>query len=156
MVRRKEIDAANKRAAARLSRTPTATAARYDRRIGRLVIDLSTGVSIAFKPHDAQGFERAKPEELTNIEISPSGLGLYFPAINADIYLPGLLEGFLGSRSWMAAQLGKAGGSATSRAKTAAVRANGKLGGRPKNATRRVAPTPSRRGTDTSVGAHQL
>jgi hypothetical protein len=139
MVSLKEIDAANERAAARLAKTPTATAARYDRRIGRLVIDLSTGVSIAFKPHDAQGLERAKPEQLTKIEISPSGLGLHFPAIDADIYLPGLLEGFLGSRSWMAAQLGKAGGSATSRAKTAAVRANGKLGGRPKKSRAAVA-----------------
>jgi Protein of unknown function (DUF2442) len=139
MVSRKEIVAANKRAAARRSKTPTATAARYDRRIARVVIDLSTGVSIAFKPHDAQGLERAKPEQLTNIEISPSGLGLHFPAIDADIYLPGLLEGFLGSRSWMAAQLGKAGGSATSRAKTAAVRANGKLGGRPRKAHAAVA-----------------
>ena len=139
MVSRKEIVAANKRAAARRSKTPTATAARYDRRIGRLVIDLSTGLSIAFKPHDAQGLETAKPEQLTKIEISPSGLGLHFPAIDADIYLPGLLEGFLGSRSWMAAQLGKAGGSATSRAKTAAVRANGKLGGRPRKARAAVA-----------------
>jgi hypothetical protein len=135
----KEIDSANKRAAARLAKTPTAAAARYDRRIGRLVIDLSTGVSIAFKPRDAQGLEKAKPEQLNKIEISPSGLGLHFPAIDADIYLPGLLEGFLGSRSWMAAQLGKAGGSATSRAKTAAVRANGKLGGRPKKAHAAVA-----------------
>ena len=139
MVSRKEIVAANKRAAARRSKTPTAPAARYDRRIGRLVIDLSTGLSIAFKPHDAQGLETAKPEQLTKIEISPSGLGLHFPAIDADIYLPGLLEGFLGSRSWMAAQLGKAGGSATSRAKTAAVRANGKLGGRPRKARAAVA-----------------
>jgi len=57
-----EIEAANKRAAARLAKTPTAVAARYDRRIGRLVIDLSTGLSIAFKPHDAQGLEEAKPE----------------------------------------------------------------------------------------------
>jgi Protein of unknown function (DUF2442) len=129
---KKEIEAANERAAARLSRTPTATAARYDRRIGRLVIDLSSGLSIAFRPQDVQGLDRAKPEQLTRIEISPSGLGLHFPAIDADIYLPGLLEGFLGSRRWMAAQLGKAGGSAKSRAKTAAVRANGKLGGRPK------------------------
>jgi hypothetical protein len=72
------------------------------------------------------------PAQLTKIEISPSGLGLYFPAVDADIYLPVLLEGFLGYRRWMAAQLGKAGGSATSRAKTIAVRANGKLGGRPK------------------------
>ena len=129
---KEEIEAANERATARLSRTPTATAARYDRRIGRLVIDLSSGLSIVFRPQDAQGLEHAKPEQLTKIEISPSGLGLHFPAIDADIYLPGLLEGFLGSRRWMAAQLGKAGGSATSRAKTAAVRANGKLGGRPK------------------------
>jgi hypothetical protein len=108
MVRHKEIEVANERAAARLSQTPTATAARYDRRIGRLVIDLSTGMSISFRPHDAQGFERAKPEQLTKIEISPSGLGLHFPAIDADIYLPGLLAGFLGSHRWMATQLGKA------------------------------------------------
>lgn len=127
-----EIKAANERAAARLSKTPTATAARYDRRAGRVVIDLSSGLSIAFRPQDAQGFERAKPEQLTRIKISPSGLGLHFPAIDADIYLPGLLEGFLGSRRWMAAQLGKAGGSARSPAKTSAVRANGRLGGRPK------------------------
>ena len=100
---KKEIEAANERAAARLSRTPTATAARYDRRIGRLVIDLSSGLSIAFRPQDAQGLEPAKPEQLTRIEISPSGLGLHFPAIDADICLPGLLEGFLGSRRWMAA-----------------------------------------------------
>lgn len=130
---KEEIEAANERAATRLSKTPTATAARYDLRIGRLVIDLSSGLSIAFRPQDAQGLEQATPEQLTEVEISPSGLGLHFPALDADIYLPGLLEGFLGSRRWMAAQLGKAGGSAKSRAKTAAVRANGRLGGRPKH-----------------------
>jgi hypothetical protein len=128
----KEVEAANKRAATRLSKTPTAIAARYDPRIDRLVIDLSSGVSISFRPQDAQGFEQAKPEQLTEIEISPSGLGLHFPAIDVDVYLPGLLEGFLGSRHWMAAQLGKAGGRATSSAKVSAARANGKLGGRPK------------------------
>ena len=79
-----------------------------------------------------QGLEHAKPKQLAKIEISPSGLGLHFPDLDADIYLPGLLEGFLGSRRWMAAQLGKAGGSVTSRAKAAAVRENGKLGGRPR------------------------
>ncbi len=35
------IEAANKRATTRLAGTPTATAARYDRRRGRVVIDLS-------------------------------------------------------------------------------------------------------------------
>jgi hypothetical protein len=130
--RKEEIDAANERAASRLTKTPTAIAARYDRRIGRVVIDLSSGLSIAFKPHDAQGLEQAKPEQLSVIEISPSGLGLHFPTLDADLYLPSILEGFLGSRRWMAAQLGRSGGRVTSPAKAAAVRANGKLGGRPK------------------------
>lgn len=134
------VKAANARAAAKVAKTPTALAARYDRRIGRVVIDLSTGLSIAFKPHDAQGLEHAVPEQLRKIEISPSGLGLHFPDLDADLYLPGLLEGFLGSRHWMAAQLGKAGGSAKSPAKTAAVQANGKLGGRPRK-TRVAAAT---------------
>jgi hypothetical protein len=128
------IAAANKRASARLARTPTATAARYDRRSGRVVIELSSGLSIAFKPQQAQGLEHATPEQLRTIDIAPSGLGLHFPALDADLYLPGLLQGFLGSRRWMAAQLGKAGGRAKSATKTAAARANGKLGGRPKKA----------------------
>jgi hypothetical protein len=129
---KEEVEAATERATARLAKTPTAVAARYDRRIGRVVIDLSSGLSVAFKAHDAQGLEHAKPAHLAKIEISPSGLGLHFPALDADLYLPALLEGFLGSRRWMAAQLGMAGGAATSPAKAAAVRANGKLGGRPK------------------------
>ena len=129
-----EFKAANERGAARLAKTPTAVAARYDRRIGRIVIELSSGLEIAFKPHDAQGLEQAKPDSLVDIEISPSGLGLHFPALDADLYLPGLLEGFLGSRKWMAASMGKVGGGTTSEAKAVAARANGRLGGRPRKA----------------------
>lgn len=127
-----EIAAANERAKERLGNTPSAVAARYDRRIGRVVIDLSTGFSIMFRSHDVQGLEEAKPEQLLKIEISPSGFGIHFPAIDADIYLPSLLEGCMGSRKWMASQLGKTGGKATSDAKAAAARANGQRGGRPK------------------------
>jgi hypothetical protein len=130
-----ELEAANKRTAARLSKTPVAVAAYYDRRRGRLVIDLNTGLQIAFRPHDAQGLEEAKPEQLAKIEISPSGLGLHFPDLDADLYLPGLLGGLLGSKRWMASLLGKTGGRATSVAKAAASRMNGKHGGRPKKKT---------------------
>ena len=51
---------------------------------------------------------------MSEIEISPSGLGIHFPRLDADLYLPALLEGFLGSRLWMAAEMGKRGGKATS------------------------------------------
>jgi hypothetical protein len=105
-------------------------AARYDRRIGRVVIRLSSGLDVAFAPHDAQGLETARPAQLDEIEISPSGLGIHCPKLDADIYLPALLEGFLGSRQWMAARFGATGGQSTSAAKAAAARANGRLGGR--------------------------
>jgi hypothetical protein len=134
VIRKDEFEAANLQARALLAKTPTAVAARYDRRTGRIVIDLSSRLTVSFKPQDAQGIEEAKPEELAKIEISPSGLGLYFPKLDADLYLPSLLEGFMGSRRWMAAQLGKKGGQAHSIAKATAVRANGKLGGRPRKA----------------------
>jgi len=42
------------------------------------------------------------------------------------------LEGFLGSKRWIAAEHGKIGGSVSTTAKAAAARRNGKLGGRPR------------------------
>jgi len=111
---------------------PTAIAARYDRRLGRVVIRLSSGLDVAFSPRDAQGLGKATAAQLREIEISPSEFGIYFPRMDVDIYLPGLLQGFLGSRAWMAARLGAVGGKSRSAAKLAAARRNGKLGGRPK------------------------
>ena len=127
---------ADARAAARLATQPIAVAARYDRRVGRVVVGLSSGLEIAFKPHDAQGLQDARPAQLVDIEISPSGLGLHFPQLDADLYLPALLQGFLGSRRWMAQAMGKAGGLAATQQKAAAARANGRLGGRPRKAKR--------------------
>jgi hypothetical protein len=131
-VTKDDIETAKRRAEARLRKTPCATKARYERRRDRVVIGLSTGIEVSFRPCDAQGLERAKPNQLDTIEISPSGLGIHFPKLDADIYLPALLEGFLGSKRWIAAQHGKLGGSASTVAKAAAARRNGKLGGRPR------------------------
>lgn len=124
--------AANQRGAAQKADFPAVVSARYDRRVARIVIALASGLELAFSPKQAQGLEHASPAELATIEISPSGLGIHFPKLDADLYLPALLEGFLGSKRWMAARIGKRGGSATSEAKAAAARENGKLGGRPK------------------------
>jgi hypothetical protein len=111
---------------------PHAISARYDRAAGRIVVELSSKLTVSFSPQDAQGLERAKASQLEPIEISPSGFGLHFPKLDADIYVPGLLEGFLGSKKWMASRLGEVGGQSRSLAKKAASRANGKLGGRPR------------------------
>jgi hypothetical protein len=125
------LETANERAQALQKTLPRAVSARYDSATGRIVIDLSSKLSLSFSPRDAQGLEHAKPSELEKIEMSPSGFGIHFPKLDADLYVPALLEGFLGSTEWMAARLGQLGGRSQSRAKKAASRANGKLGGRP-------------------------
>jgi len=130
------IEAADQRASELRKAFPHAVAAHYDRTSGRVVVDLSSKLTVSFSPRDAQGLDSAGPSQLEEIEISPSGLGLHFPKLDADIYVPGLLEGFLGSKKWMAARLGQAGGQSRSRAKKAASRANGRLGGRPRKAVR--------------------
>lgn len=127
-----EYELAQVRAEALRARQPAAVAARYDGRLRRVVVRLSTGLDVAFAPRDAQGLETATPDELRVIEITPSGLGLHFPKLDANLYLPALLDGYLGSRSWAAARLGEQGGKARSAAKAAASRANGRLGGRPR------------------------
>ena len=90
MARNEEYKKAGQRADRMRATEPFAVAARYDRRIGRVVVSLSTGIDIAFASRDVQGLERATPSSLSRIEISPSGFGLYFPALDADLYLPAL------------------------------------------------------------------
>jgi hypothetical protein len=127
---------ANKRAKDLQASIPRAVSARYDRENGRVVIRLSSSLDVSFSPNDAQGLEKATPSQLDEIEITPSGLGIHFPKLDADLYLPALLLGFLGSRKWMASRLGQAGGKSRSAAKKKASRTNGKLGGRPRKVSR--------------------
>ncbi len=128
------FDQARRRAKQLQSLVPKAIGAYYDRDSGRIVIRLSSKLDVSFSPRDAEGLQHARTSQLEPIEISPSGFGIHFPKLDADLYLPALLEGFLGSRRWMASQLGHEGGKSRSTAKRAAARANGKLGGRPKKA----------------------
>jgi hypothetical protein len=106
--------------------------ARYDRRAGRVVLDLNSGIQLAVPAARIEGLADASSSDLAVIEISPAGLGLHWPRLDADVYVPALLQGVLGSNRWIAAQLGAVGGKATSASKTAAARSNGRKGGRPR------------------------
>ena len=127
----KEFDAANARGRKMLRTTPHAVAVRYDEDRDRIVVELSTSAEVAFSPRDVQGLEAATPADLAEIAIDPPGFGLHFPRLDADLYLPALLEGLLGSKAWAASRMGQAGGKARTPAKQAASRANGRRGGRP-------------------------
>jgi hypothetical protein len=89
-------------------------------------------MEVSFSPRNAQGLEHATPAKLQDIEVTPSGFGIHFPKLDADLYVPAILEGFLGSKKWMAARLGQLGGRARSAAKRTASKRNGALGGRPR------------------------
>jgi len=89
-------------------------------------------LELTFPPRLAEGLQQASTEALSKIEISPTGLGLYWPDLDADLYVPGLTAGVFGSSRWMASHLGAAGGRARSDVKAAAVRENGRKGGRPR------------------------
>jgi hypothetical protein len=131
MVTEQEIRQSDRRTAG-LRENGFAVAARYDRRAARVVVKLSTGVEIAFPAKLAEGLAGASADDLAIIEISPAGLGLHWPKLDADLYVPALLQGVFGSRHFMAAELGAAGGKARSQAKAAAAQANGQKGGRPR------------------------
>ena len=109
-----------------------AVRADYDSRQNRLVVDLNTGVTIMVPVHLIEELADATADSLGEIEISPAGTALHWPRLDADVYVPSLMQGIYDTKRWMAAQLGAAGGSARSPAKSAAARANGAKGGRPR------------------------
>lgn len=128
---REQFEAAQARGEARL-RGPRAESAHYDAGRNRVIVRLTTGVEIGFAPRDVEGLRHASVDDLKAVEVEAFGLGVHFPTIDADLYVPALLEGVLGSKQWMAAQLGAAGGRSRTAAKAAASRENGKRGGRPR------------------------
>lgn len=128
-----EIDAALERGRLAAAGEPRAAAVRYDRKLRRVVVELTNGCTFAFPPHLAQGLEHATEEELETVEILGAGYGLHWEALDADFTVPGLLAGIFGTKAYMARRAGQA----TSPAKAAAARANGMKGGRPRKSANR-------------------
>ncbi len=125
-----QIDAALAHGRAARLHQPCAAAARYDRQLGQVVVELTNGCTFAFPPRLAEGLETATGDQLAAVEVLGSGYGLHWEALDADLSIPGLLAGLFGTRAHMA----RLAGQATSPAKAAAARANGAKGGRPRKA----------------------
>ena len=81
---------------------PLALHARYDRREKKIVVELTNGAEIRFSPRIAQGLSEALDYDLSEIIIEGGGLGINFPRINADLYVPALSRFIFGSEQWMA------------------------------------------------------
>ena len=123
-----EIDAAHERGRIAQQTEPRAASARHDRESGRIIVELTNGGIFAFPPRMALGLETATDNELATVEILGAGHGLHWEDLDADLSVPGLLAGLFGTKAYMARRAGQA----TSPAKSAAARANGAKGGRPR------------------------
>ena len=123
-----EIDLALERGRFAASSEPRAKQVRFNRKLGRVVVELTNGCSFAFPPRLAQGLESASEDQIARVEILGSGYGLHWEELDVDLSVPGLLGGLFGTRAYLAQRAGRI----TSPAKAAAARANGAKGGRPK------------------------
>jgi hypothetical protein len=106
-----------------------AVAARYDKPSQRIVVDLANGITLLVPGRLIQGLQKATAKELAEIEILGAGSGLYWPKLEVDIGVAGLLAGVFGTKTWMA-ELERTGEKAISEARRAASRISGRLGQR--------------------------
>lgn len=129
-----EFEVAEARGRKMLETEPRAISARYDRKTGRVVVDLVNGCTYAFPVQLVQDLQGASHDDLADIQVDGLGFNLHWPALDADLYVPSLVAGIFGTRDWMAKELARRAGQAKSPAKAAAARANGLKGGRPRKA----------------------
>jgi hypothetical protein len=110
---------------------PRATTAWFDPDTERLFMELRNGVIIGVPQGLLQGLAGVPPEVISDVEVTPSGYGLHWEALDVDLGVPQLVAGLYGTKTWMG-ELGRQGGKSRSAAKAKAARENGKRGGRPR------------------------
>lgn len=68
---KENIEAANERGSTQIEKGPIAIGARYDRRIGHVVIDLNSGLAIMFKPLTRKDWKKPNPTSLPTSRSRP-------------------------------------------------------------------------------------
>jgi hypothetical protein len=128
-----QIPAARERARRAAQTEPRALDAHYDPETGRIVVELASGVAVAFPPSITERLAGATPSQLASVEIYPDGEALRWEALDEDLSVPGLVHHLFGSAA--AREMGRSGGRTLTPARAAAARANGRKGGRPRKQT---------------------
>jgi Protein of unknown function (DUF2442) len=112
---------------------PRAVKSWYEISSSRVFIEIKNGVVMGFPSQLLEGLKLATPEQLAEVEVTPSGYGLHWESLDVDLGVPQLVAGIFGTKTWMK-ELGRLGGLAKSTAKAKASQENGKRGGRPRKA----------------------
>jgi hypothetical protein len=99
MISEQEHDAAVQLGEEMYRTLPHPIAVRYNS-VARLVeVDLNWGYSITFPPERAQDLASATDEQLLHVEVA-GVWGIYFPEIDADLWVPHLVSGRFGNDRW--------------------------------------------------------
>lgn len=119
---------------------PWAASVRFDRRARRIVVTLNKGTILSVPVNLIPEVKQLTDDDLAKVAVLPPGFYLDWERQDVQVSVAWLLTGLYGTQAVMSA-IGRRGGSVTSKAKSAAARANGAKGGRPRNKTKRAVAT---------------
>lgn len=120
---------ATKRGEESLKHDPRAVSASYKN--GEVTVRLMSGWSFSFDPRRYKFLKNATDQQLSDVKPLGFGFALEWESIDQHLGVGPLILDLIGEK-YLAAELGRRNGAATSERKKAASRKNGKLGGRPK------------------------
>ena len=76
---------------------PRATAVRYDAERVRLIIELVSGATLDIPLPMTERLSNASEVERSTMDLSPFGLGIHWPLVDEDLYVPRLVERYAAS-----------------------------------------------------------
>jgi hypothetical protein len=121
------FEAARTRGQARVEDPSAVIDARWDRVSDAVQLVFCGGGSMTIPRRFIPGIEGRPASALESVSVSPAGDALLWTSLDADVYVPGLVERALGNKLFAAAA-GRRGGRRRSKAKAAAARLNGARG----------------------------
>ncbi len=98
---KKEIIEAKKAGEKAYRTEPRAVSVKYNKKTGRVIVDLITGVSFMFPASMAEELYNVSKSELSNVKVLADGFAIYWEKLDVALSVPDLLQGIFGSESWM-------------------------------------------------------
>ncbi len=97
----KEIKLAKKAGKEAYLNEPRAVSVKYNKKTGRVIIDLITGVSFMFPASMAEELVDVSKSDLSDVSILADGFAIYWEKIDVALSVPDLFKGIFGSKAWM-------------------------------------------------------
>jgi hypothetical protein len=97
----KEIKLAKKAGKEAYLNEPRAVSVKYNKKTGRVIIDLVTGVSFMFPASMAEELVDVSKSDLSDVSVLADGFAIYWGKIDVALSVPDLLKGIFGSKAWM-------------------------------------------------------